>query len=268
MKAFEGFKSVMQTALFAAAATLWAVPAHAQLTQSGSSLLQSEQLRFGNNAAANVNTGAFQVQQGSGSPFWVYCLDPLDGFNNSPNTTSTMSLFSFLNGGTYTAEFAQAGYAGAVAGGYTTQNTTTVLNKLVDLYSHAYNDSLTSTVKAAAFQYAIWEIIGDSGYSGTTGGLVYGSGNADTTFKTQANSYLSAISGGATTWASLGLSTAATFTYTVYTSNPEAASQNLLTVTSSTVTNTGAPVPEPGSLALAMAALLGLAFTRQSGSRG
>jgi hypothetical protein len=242
--------------------------AHADtLSYGGVQATQVEQLKFGNKAESGVNSGAFKVYQNSDSanPFWVYCLDPLEGFNNATNTTTSMSLFTYLNGGQYTNQFTGGNYTQAVAGGYKAQvNTSTVLSKLVDLYSHAYNDSLGSNTKSAAFQYAVWEVIGDSDYSSAssnTTGLRFGASNVDSAFMSAANNYLSAISGGSTTWGSLGLTTASNFTYTVFTSNPGAASQNLLRVTASTTTNTGTPVPEPGTLALVAAAFAGLAYS-------
>jgi hypothetical protein len=156
--------------VFAFSAVVSTAHAADSLSATGIQKTQLEKLQFGNVAESTVNTGAFEVKLASAptTPFWVYCLDPLEGFNNSTNATTSMSLFTYLNGGQYAGQFSGSNYANAVAGGYQAQNTNTVLTKLVDLYSHAYNDSLMNSTKSAAFQYAVWEVIGGTDYSGTS----------------------------------------------------------------------------------------------------
>ena len=278
MKFAQSLQVAIKYSVLATVFALGAVVSTAQadtLTYGNAQTTVVEQLEFGNKAEIGVNSGAFKVYQNtdSANSFWVYCLDPLEGFNNATNTTTSMSLYTYLNGVQYQAQFASDNYAEARAGGYVAQMQTrsTVLSKLVELYSHAYNDVQNSVVdrnvKSAAFQYAVWEILGDSDYESSstiTSGLRFGDTNGDTAFQGYANSYLSALSGGgATTWATLGLTNTSNFTYTVYTSNPGSASQNLLRVTASSTTNTGSPVPEPGSLALVGAALAGLAYSNR-----
>lgn len=263
------FAQSLQSAIkYSAVATVFAFSAvvstaHADsLSQGAGSKTVSEKLTFGNLAERTVSTGAFEVKLASApsSPFWVYCLDPLEGFTGG-TTTSEISLFTYLNGGQYVNQFAGTAYTQAVAGGYKNQNTTTVLNKLVDLYSHAYLDSMNTPTKSAAFQYAVWEVIGGTDYSGTSSNsLRYGANNNDTSFKNAANAYLAGLSTG--NWGSLA-AVNNKFTYTVFTSDPSYASQNLLRVTASTTTNTGAPVPAPGTLALVSAAFAGLVYSRR-----
>jgi hypothetical protein len=100
--------------------------AHADsLSATGIQKTQLEKLQFGNVAESTVNTGAFEVKLASAptTPFWVYCLDPLEGFNNGTNATTSMSLFTYLNGGQYATQFSGSNYASAVSGGYQAQNT-------------------------------------------------------------------------------------------------------------------------------------------------
>ncbi|MBB4841814.1 hypothetical protein HNP55_000309 [Paucibacter oligotrophus] len=215
--------------------------------------------------AANTTAGAFQVVDNTNTAFWVYCLDPLTAYQSSA-TYSTASLSDFMTlGGTsssYNQLFTKTPYVNVnaahvgAANAYTAQNTSTVLNKLTSLYSHAYADSLTSSTKSAAFQYAIWEIEGDASYSSTAGGLKTASTGA---FKTQVDAYLAALT--SNNWASVGgldLRAVTNYTYTAYASNPLGGSQSFLRVTPSST------VPEPGSIALVSLALFGVAYTRRS----
>ena len=155
-----GFAQVC--AISALVAGLGASNAHADSLKqtTGPALTRSEQLKFGGNAEGSGAVGAFTVQQytganGSGSTvgssFLVYCLDPFN-YQSSATSIGTSSLFDYLNGGTYANQFTQGStsstsfgnYTAAATGGtpYKAQNTTTVLNKLVDLYAHAYADSV------------------------------------------------------------------------------------------------------------------------------
>ncbi|MBY0235408.1 MAG: PEP-CTERM sorting domain-containing protein, partial [Burkholderiaceae bacterium] len=185
-------------------------------------------------------------------------LDPLTAYKAGA-TYNTASLVDFLTlGGTnssYNKLFTNPAYSGVTP--YAAQNTTTVLNKLVSLYSHAYNDSLSSVTKSAAFQYAVWEIEGESAYSSTSGGLKTATTGG---FKTQVDAYLTALTNN--TWTSVNganLSATKNYTYTAYVSSPLGGSQTFLRVTDAPNT-----VPEPGSIALVSLALFGVAYTRRS----
>ena len=232
---------------------------------------EPELLQYGN-FQRNTNTGAYQVKEGvNGVPFWIYCLDPLTYFQSS-NNYGTSNLSTFITGGAYATLFAADGYINSsvndgigstVPNDYGKSNTTpaTVLDKLTELYSHAYFDSLTSNDKSGAFQYAIWEIEGDTAgaYSSTAGGLRFvGTGNnADPSFVNQVNIYLKALNAGTGgTWADIGLGATNNFTYTVYNSVRLGDSQTVLKVTPNAV-------PEPASVVLFGIGILALGASRR-----
>ena len=255
------------TVLALLAAVGGAQAASTGLTANGTSQFSSVNTEFGGATAtaANTTAGGFQVVDSSKTAFWVYCLDPLTVYQSTATyNTSTLSDFMTLGGSSssYNQLFTKTAYVNvgptkvAAGSAYSAQNTTTVLNNLVNLYSHAYNDSLSSATKSAAFQYAIWEVEGDSSYSSTAGGLKTATTGA---FKTQVDAYLTALT--TNNWASVGglnLSAVSNYTYTAYASNPLGGSQSFLRVTPSST------VPEPGSIALVSLALFGVAYTRRS----
>ncbi|MEJ6005219.1 PEP-CTERM sorting domain-containing protein [Paucibacter sp. AS339] len=302
MKTALSIKTLSRISAFAAAGMLAMTftAAHAtstvtDVTGAGTSLVESHSLVFGNRSAASTSMGAWKVNESgsnvaSGSSFWVYCLDPLNGFNTStPGATYDKTMLNnFVTGGGYATLFAGSKYqASNIQGMYDDSTTTTsrVLADLTTLYSHAYYDSLTSGVKSAAFQFAIWEIEGDgkgkSDGNGNSDGKYYAKGYAgsgldnteaqvwdansgkwvDTAFTKQVNAYLAALNG-TIGWSSVNgadLSGTTNFTYNVYKPNPAGDSQVLLSVTA------GNKVPEPGSLALAGLALFGVVYTRRQG---
>ena len=233
-------------------------------------------------------TGANKMSADGGSSFWVYCIDPKTTFQSNQNYYTTASLNSFLQtdlGSTGKTGYEQQFMTGGGSGDntaysnldYTLQDPGRVESNLIELFSHAYYDSLTDATKAAAFGYVVWEIMGDSGADGTYasndnrndgsslgGGALrsWGSvrGQSDD-LDTQIDAYLTALNNN--TWSSVNgsnLSTATNFVYTVYFDQDAHKSQNFLGVVEAPTGGgggNGGNVPEPASLALVAVALVG-----------
>jgi hypothetical protein len=270
-------KKLLGPLLIAASGCL-ALPAAAQSLYTGTEASKTDgrTLQFGDRAANVVNLGAMSVSTSSSgaNSFWVYCLDPLNGAN-LPSAYTTVGLQSFITntaaGSTsYSTLFGKTPYTdslvktGSADTGYRVRNTTQVYNNLVELYSHAYADSLLTDNKSAAFQYAIWSILGeDTSFYGTgTGGLKYTGGNSG--FRDQANAYLTAVT--TDNWGSVNganLSASTSYTYQVFASSPLGGSQTFLAVSKAT----GGKVSEPASLALVGIAALGVIAGRRRKSK-
>ncbi|MBL0150362.1 MAG: PEP-CTERM sorting domain-containing protein, partial [Ideonella sp.] len=216
--------------------------------------------------------------------FSVFCLDPLTWFSTgtpgNPTVYTVVGLSNYLTAPIgsdgYAKQFNTVPYTDAnISPYYKAQATpggassTSVLNKLLELYSHAYASTVNNAVNAAAFQYAIWEIEGETAgsYSRTSGGLTMTA--ASTSVQTKADNYLAALNG-TSTWASLNLSSTSDYNYTVYQATPTGSTQTFLRVTSSTTGNqTNTPVPEPGTgLLAAMAGLVWVGSRRRQAQAG
>jgi hypothetical protein len=240
MYSVQTMKSTLRTAAFATVmgAALGLTPLHAQVLTSNNSLGEAHSISTSAGATyASQWRGANGFTDGASS-FWAYCIDPRTSYVNSSTYVNT-SLANFLGAsGRYASEFAQAAYTSTASTGYVAQNIATVQNSLMNLY------------KAAAFSYAVWEIIGESSYNTNTGGL---RSNDVSAWRTQTDAYLSALS--TNSWSNVNgvnLNAAMSYLYTVYYTSAQGASQTFLRVSQ----NTG--VPEPGSLALTAGALLAL----------
>jgi hypothetical protein len=208
-------------------------------------------------------TGWLGLSANGGSTFTAYCIDPKTtvGFpSGSIYTSGSLSSF-FADAAGYQGQMTSGGYTAAMAsGGYGYQsNKAVVQSRIENLYKYAYADSLSSANKAAAFGYALWDIMGSStsvGLSRTGSGLASAgstSASADgDTIESRIDALFSALNTGtAAAWAGIGLGTATNYVYTVYYDPAPHASQNFMTVTT---------VSEPATLALVGLALAGGAF--------
>ncbi|MBB2486865.1 PEP-CTERM sorting domain-containing protein [Mitsuaria sp. WAJ17] len=246
------------------------------LSNTGTNRYSQADLQIGAYTKGNQTMGASLINDSTaGKQFWVYCVDPLTT-SKLTSTYATATLDSFmgvtLNSGgvatggngaasAYKTLFTSAPYS--TVDNYEYQSgTVSLYNNLVELYSYAYKDSMTSNTKSAAFQYVLWELLGDAG-SGvadpTKSGGAYFSNTNFESVRTQAEKYLDALNNANESFwtSSLGLTKSA-YNYTVYKSTSSPSSQAFLAVS-----DKPSKVPEPGSIALAFAAFGAVAYTRR-----
>lgn len=240
---------------------------------------QAVSSKIGTTSTTDRWMGSMTVKDDLNNQFLVYCIDPLTSTNWTSNTYSTKSLDQFMTGangtGTYTDLFNSSPYTSNsyATGNASTRyddantNTSTVLTKLKDLYSYAYADSQLSTDKAAAFQYAIWEVLGDGpntggqvgglDYDRTTGGMRSDANNTPSAFDSALNTYLAGLNGSG--WGGLAYTQ---YSFKVWASNPlgSGGTQSFLQATRN-------GVPEPGTLALTALAVFGLAAARKRANK-
>ncbi len=252
------FRTVATVAVLGASTAVHALTLGSTGTTVGASQLQLNNFSGGTSYSSQW-LGAQQLTSDGGSPFWAYCIDPKTSasFPSSVYTSSSLSGFLADSAG-YQGQFTASGYSGLSGYGYQS-NTSVVQSRLEALFSYGFADSLTSAVKAAAFGYAVWEIIGSptaSNLSRTSGSGLYGKSDGSTNgglIQTRVDQLLNAVNGTAS-WASIGLSTATNYIYTVYYDPVPHTRQNFLTVSLAPPST----VPVPGTLALIGVAVLGL----------
>lgn len=249
------------------------------LSDGGLNRYSSADLQIGAYTKTGQILGASAVNDSTaGQQFWVYCIDPLttSKLTSSYSTTTldgflgvTLNASGVATGGdnaasAYKTLYTSGAYATADNYGYLS-GTTSLYNKLVELYSYAYSDSMTSNTKSAAFQYVLWELMGDGNsgvadptkQNGVSGGAYFT--NLSSSVRTQAELYLDALNNANESFwtSSLGL-TKSSYNFTVYKSIGTTASQTFVSVKEKS-----SNVPEPGSIALAFAAFGAVAFTRR-----
>lgn len=175
------------------------------------------------NRVVPVGTVDLEADYGSGwEPLKTYCYEPNMGLQFGLNPPDSVG---------YPYELLPPPVNPAV----TPQD----IQYIQTLWSNAYADSMTSPVKAAAFQFIVWELIEESTFDLSVGQVRLDLGDAHATnVYNQANAWMANITGG--TW------TSQTPLFVLHSDT----SQDLLT-----------PVPEPGTLALLLVG--GLALVRR-----
>jgi len=176
-----------------------------------------------------MGTFDFEIDfTGSGSSyeqFRTYCLEPTQEliFHDNP-TDDQGALYS-----TDTLTNSEPGL------------TATEASRIEILWANAYADSMTSNIKAGAFQIIIWELIRDDSFDLNAGLTRLSTTNATSIAITaQANAWWSNIVGG--TWTD---------------------SQPLMALTSENSQNLILPVPTPGAVALGSIGLVAFGTRRR-----
>ena len=208
---------------------------------------------------SNIAIGSYRLSNGE----WAYCLSPFTNAQVSASSYTPVTLASFFGiGGGYQQQFAltSPNYLG-LAPGYDNRDGTTVMNKIITLYNHAYGDTRTdgptysAAEKSAAFAYALWEVEGEGGaYSTAAGGLRLSGVNADVL--AYATTLLDNLaSGNWTGWAYTA------YEFAVFQANPITSSQSFLVVRDAPENRTG--IPEPSTLLLLAASGVALVVSRR-----
>ena len=236
---------------------------------SGTSLAQTTKLyeQAGTKTSTNGGLGARKVDTGNtattADDFWVYCIDTGTSWTNGTTNTVVSGLDNYLINlvGARTQTYYREQFS---TGAYTATNSygdlttpATVRANLDELFRYAYADSLTSNVKSASFQYAVWEVLGEktSGVTGNPYSRTTGfKGTNDTELNSQIDAYLNSIY--THSWGSL---TATNYSFTIYYAAGTSQAQIGVTPLPS-----GNGVPEPGSMLLvALSGMAAVATTRR-----
>jgi hypothetical protein len=206
----------------------------------------------------NTIAGSMNIKDSNNNNYIAYCIDPLT-YLNSPASYSLQNLETYLDpsaAGAYNTQFQLARYVDASngTGPFFTNQRAVVESRLNELYKYAYKDSLTNSVNGAAFQYAIWELVGenDAQLGAGVGGLTM-TNNA--LAAARADQYLTALTAASevSAWSGIGLSANAnTYIFNVWVPSPsQSGSQAHVFVTEGGPTG-GSNVPEPSTAALGL----------------
>jgi hypothetical protein len=174
-------RRIAAAALFAATAALLALPAQAQPIQvrdghagnvfSGNGVGSTNLTIRVDGTDKSVAAGAFFLEHrpNAASPwtsFLTYCLEP--------DETLGINAGQIYNGELISSVFGSSEYGAAAS-------------SLARLYATWFADSLTTAIKSAAFQVALWELAYDTGRDLLAGRFILAS---NTSVRNQANAYL------------------------------------------------------------------------------